>query len=98
MNVNDLKILICDDSLLSRKKLKDCISKLNCASIYEAADGEEAVSSFRDNRPDIVFMDIIMPKKAKNVATPLKISGSNFLKSILKSSVLFYFFWLSISF
>lgn len=63
MNVNDLKILICDDSLLSRKKLKDCISKLNCASIYEAADGEEAVSSFRDNRPDIVFMDIIMPKK-----------------------------------
>ncbi len=63
MNVNDLKILICDDSLLSRKKLKDCINSLNCTSIFEAADGEEAVNAYKEHQPDIVFMDIIMPKK-----------------------------------
>ncbi len=63
MNVNDLKILICYDSLLSRKKLKDCVNSLNCSNVFEAADGEEAVSSFKENHPDIVFMDIIMPKK-----------------------------------
>lgn len=63
MTINELKVLVCDDSILSRKKLKDCIITLGCAEVYEAADGEEAVAQFEANKPDIVFMDIVMPKK-----------------------------------
>lgn len=63
MNINELKILVCDDSILSRKKLKNCLITLGCPDVFEASDGEEAVIQFEANKPDIVFMDIVMPKK-----------------------------------
>ncbi len=63
MDIKDLKVLVCDDSILSRKKLKDCIISLGCANVLEAADGEEAIAQYDSNRPNIVFMDIVMPKK-----------------------------------
>lgn len=63
MEIKELKVLVCDDSILSRKKLKDCIISFGCAEVYEAADGEEAVAQYKAHTPDIVFMDIVMPKK-----------------------------------
>ena len=63
MNISDMKILICDDSILSRKKFKDCIVNMGCNDIYEAADGEEVVNVYKEVRPTLVFMDIVMPKK-----------------------------------
>ena len=63
MEIKDLKVLVCDDSILSRKKLKDCIISLGCAEVYEAADGEEAIAQYKAHTPDLVFMDIVMPKK-----------------------------------
>ena len=63
MNINELKVLISDDSILSRKKLKDCIMSFGCTEVYEATDGEEAIAQYEANKPDIVFMDIVMPKK-----------------------------------
>lgn len=63
MNISELKVLVCDDSILSRKKLKDCLATLGCAEIHEAADGEEAITQYEAHTPDIVFMDIVMPKK-----------------------------------
>jgi DNA-binding response OmpR family regulator len=56
-----LKILICDDSLLLRKKLSKDLVKCNC-EVLEAKDGKEAVMMFLKNRPDGVFMDIVMPE------------------------------------
>lgn len=63
MDIKDLKVLVCDDSILSRKKLKDCIISLGCTNVFEAADGEEAIAQYDANRPNITFMDIVMPKK-----------------------------------
>lgn len=63
MNIEDLKVLICDDSTLSRKKLKDCLAALGCVHVYEAANGNEAVIVYEQNVPDLVFMDIVMPEK-----------------------------------
>lgn len=63
MNINELKVLVCDDSILSRKKLKDCIMSFGCANVYEAADGEESISQYATLKPDLIFMDIVMPKK-----------------------------------
>lgn len=56
-----LKFLICDDSMLLRKKLsKDLVA--NGCEVVEAKDGKEAVMKFLKNRPDGVFMDIVMPE------------------------------------
>ncbi len=63
MKIAELKVLICDDSMLIRKKVHDLLNKMGCDNVWEATDGEEAVSLFQRHEPDVVFMDIIMPKK-----------------------------------
>lgn len=63
MSNNRPTILICDDSLLVRKKLKDCFMELGDYNILEAADGQAAVEIFKQNQTDIVFLDIVMPGK-----------------------------------
>ena len=63
MNVKDMKILVCDDSIVSRRKLKDFIMTLGCGEVLEAANGEEAIELYNKAKPDLVFMDIVMPKK-----------------------------------
>jgi two-component system chemotaxis response regulator CheY len=63
MSVHDLKILICDDSLLIRKKLKQALTERGFVHILEASDGIEAVETSRREQPDLVLMDIVMPNK-----------------------------------
>ena len=60
---NLLKVLVCDDSMLIRKKLKEVLKSCGCNDILEASNGQEAVDSYKENKPDLVFMDIIMPFK-----------------------------------
>jgi two-component system chemotaxis response regulator CheY len=59
----DLKILLCDDSLLVRKKLKDALTTQGFTHIYEANDGEQAVTFCKQVQPDLVLLDLVMPKK-----------------------------------
>lgn len=56
-------ILICDDSLLIRKKLKDYLMECGNYDILEAADGQTSVQIFKQYKPDLVFLDIVMPDK-----------------------------------
>lgn len=63
MDSKDFKILIADDSLLARKKLKDCLSVLGYTNIIEAQDGTDAIVQYRHGQPNLVFMDIVMPKQ-----------------------------------
>ena len=62
MDFKDIKILVCDDSMFARKKMGMFLSSLGIVNIAEAADGEEAVAKYKDVKPDLVFMDIVMPK------------------------------------
>jgi two-component system chemotaxis response regulator CheY len=59
----NLKILLCDDSMLVRKKLKDALAEKGFTRLFEAADGEEAVALCLKENPDLVLLDITMPKK-----------------------------------
>ena len=47
MRIEDVGILICDDSILARKQLKDVISTLGTPNFYEAADGVYAVKKYK---------------------------------------------------
>lgn len=63
MKEKTFKVLICDDSILMRKKLKDSLASLGSFDIIEAANGQSAVDMYKENKPDLVFMDIVMPVK-----------------------------------
>ena len=65
--LNNFKVLICDDSILARKQLKDIISTLGNPTFIEASDGQEAIDKYKENKPDMVFLDIVMPKKDGNI-------------------------------
>jgi CheY-like chemotaxis protein len=54
------KILIMDDSLMMRSVLRNFLKKLGHDSV-EAKDGDEVVEKFKTEKPDVVFMDILVP-------------------------------------
>ena len=68
MSMENAKILITDDSILARKQLKDIISTLGSPVFIEAVDGQYAIDKYKESKPDLVFLDIVMPKKDGNAA------------------------------
>ena len=60
MTTNKKKILIADDEAAIRQLLTRMLSKEYC--VIEAQNGEIAVSIARQEKPDLVLMDMMMPK------------------------------------
>ena len=61
MEAEQFKVLLCDDSMLVRKQLKDIIINAGVKTVLEASHGKEALPLIRRNNPNIVFLDIVMP-------------------------------------
>lgn len=57
------KILLVDDAAFMRMMLKDTLSKNGYTNIIEAADGEIACNLYKEEKPDLIIMDITMPNK-----------------------------------
>ncbi len=55
------KILIVDDDASIREILATQLGRLHYATVT-AADGDEAVSAFKRERPDLILMDLMMPR------------------------------------
>ena len=87
MSIDDIKILITDDSILARKQLKDIISTLGSPVFIEAKDGQDAIDKYKENQPDLVFLDIVMPKKDGNMAIEEIIAHDPKATIIIASSV-----------
>ena len=56
-------VLICDDEQLIRKNVRAMLSDLGFEEIHECADGDADVAAALDKIPDIIIMDVSMPKK-----------------------------------
>lgn len=56
-------VLVTDDTAFMRMSLRNVLEKNGYQVVGEAADGEEAVAKYKELRPDVVTMDITMPKK-----------------------------------
>jgi len=56
-----LKILVIDDSKTIRRTAETLLSKEGC-EVCPAVDGFDALSKIADHRPDIIFVDIMMPR------------------------------------
>ncbi len=57
-----MKLLIVDDSKVIRNRIERALSFRKVKKVITAANGEEALGLFRQELPDLVTMDITMPK------------------------------------
>jgi two-component system chemotaxis response regulator CheY len=56
------RVLIVDDALIMRKRIKEIAEEAGWQVAGEAKDGEQAVECYRQEKPDLVTLDIVMPK------------------------------------
>jgi two-component system chemotaxis response regulator CheY len=63
------RVLIVDDAIFMRNMIKDIFAGSGFEVVGEAANGLEAVEKFRELRPDLTTMDIVMPFKSGIEAT-----------------------------
>lgn len=56
-----IKVMVIDDSNTIRKTTEALLTKAGY-KVLTAADGFEAMSVIADNHPDIIFVDIMMPR------------------------------------
>lgn len=61
MKFNELRILICDDSILARKQLSEAIDFIGKCTVQQAVDGIEASELLKKEHYNIIFMDLCMP-------------------------------------
>ncbi len=56
------RVLIVDDALFMRTMLRDIFTTAGWQIVAEASDGNEAISCYHQHLPDLVTMDLVMPK------------------------------------
>lgn len=61
MSAKKKQVLVCDDSIFIRKKLREFISEVKGYEVIEAADGQAAIDLYGEHKPCLVIMDIVMP-------------------------------------
>ena len=70
------RVLIADDASFMRQMIREIIEPEGYEVVGEATDGIEAVDLYEELHPDLVTMDIVMPKR----------SGIDAVKSVLAAS------------
>lgn len=56
------RVLVVDDAMIMRMRIKDIAKEAGWEIAGEAVNGEEAVLRYKELRPDLITMDIVMPK------------------------------------
>lgn len=87
MKLDNVKILIGDDSILARKQLKDIISTYGSPIFLEASNGQDTIDIYKKEAPALVFLDIVMPVKDGNAAIREIVSYDNKADIVVVSSV-----------
>lgn len=59
--MKNINVLIADDTTFMRATIKKMLSENGISSFMEAVNGKEAVTKYKNKRPDLVIMDISMP-------------------------------------
>ena len=54
-------VLICDDAIFMRSMVGDILQQAGFEIVGEAETGAQAVEKYKELRPDLVTMDIVMP-------------------------------------
>jgi two-component system chemotaxis response regulator CheY len=68
------RILVADDASFMRQMIREIVEEGGHQVVAEASDGIEAIEQFKKHHPDVVTMDIVMPRR----------SGIDAVKSIIE--------------
>ncbi|MBU2509887.1 transporter substrate-binding domain-containing protein [bacterium] len=63
-----VKVLVVDDQATNRKLMVNILSSVGF-EVEEAANGKEAIEKFKNNKPQLILMDIVMPEMGGIEAT-----------------------------
>ncbi|MFA6032972.1 MAG: response regulator, partial [Myxococcota bacterium] len=63
------KVMIVDDAVFMRNMIRDVFCQPEFEVVAEAGNGIEAVEKFKEKRPDLITMDIVMPCRSGIEAT-----------------------------
>jgi len=61
VDLSSLKVMVIDDSKTIRRTAETLLKKEGC-QVVTATDGFEALAKIADEKPDIIFVDIMMPR------------------------------------
>ena len=61
VNFDGIKVMIIDDSKTIRRTAETLLEKAGC-EVVTAVDGFDALAKIADSNPDIIFVDIMMPR------------------------------------
>ena len=61
VDLASLKIMVIDDSKTIRRTAETLLQKAGC-EVVTATDGFDALAKIADTRPDLIFVDIMMPR------------------------------------
>mgnify|MGYP001466395995 CR=1 FL=1 len=61
VNISGLKVMVIDDSKTIRRTAETLLKKEGC-EVITATDGFEALAKIADSHPDVIFVDIMMPR------------------------------------
>ncbi|MDJ0881333.1 MAG: fused response regulator/phosphatase [Gammaproteobacteria bacterium] len=83
-----LKALIVDDEMTNRLILRSLLKKQGYETI-EAENGQQAIDLFRQDRPNMIFMDVMMPVMDGYEATRIikRESGNHFIPVIFLTAI-----------
>ncbi len=74
------KVLVVDDSPADLTNIANIVSEAGCV-VISATNGKEAIEKAKAEKPDIIFLDIIMPDM-DGYATCRRLSGDSETKQI----------------
>jgi twitching motility two-component system response regulator PilG len=61
VTLDGLKVMVIDDSKTIRRTAETLLAKAGCV-VVTATDGFDALAKIADTRPNIIFVDIMMPR------------------------------------
>ncbi len=61
--MSPVRVLVVDDAPFARRRLRDLLEEAGHRVVAEAGDGEEALELYGAHRPDLVTLDLVMPRK-----------------------------------
>ena len=81
------RIMIVDDMKMIRTSMRKYLNSIGYENIIEAIDGEDALKQYAAQRPDFIFMDVVMPNITGDEALKIIRDGDKKTPVVMLSSV-----------